>query len=94
MPWSPITKFPTIIDNLRKTKGYSKEVTITILENEVILVLGVTKPETISRMIKLMVRFGYIKEAESANVFCLCNGKAYEFEDKEEEKIDNIIEGE
>lgn len=60
MPWSPVPKFPGIVENLKATGR--KAVGIETLENEIIKETGATKSPTIKRYIQLMERLGYIKK--------------------------------
>lgn len=59
MPWSPIPKFPDIIDTL-KSMGYEKEVTIKPLRKAVMMHTGIIRDESIKNTIEAMETLDFI----------------------------------
>jgi len=93
MPWSPVPKFPEIIQDLKRN-GYTKEVTFEILRVSIMRITGIIKSNTIKQTIKAMEALGYLKM--NGTVWLVCKNKPYDFleteeEKKEEEKIDDLI---
>lgn len=60
MPWSPIPKFPLIIENL-KQKGFKKQCTLDSLKKEVMRETGSIKDQTIKNTILAMEKLDYIR---------------------------------
>ena len=60
MPWSPIKKFPGVLERLRLW-GYEKEVPISELKKALMLETGIIKAETLGRYIRVMEELGYIQ---------------------------------
>jgi len=60
MPYSPIPKFPEIIDEL-KAQGLEKQVPRPMLENAIAKVTGAIKSNTQGTTIEWMVRLNYLK---------------------------------
>lgn len=93
MPWSPIPKFPEIIQNIRRG-GYTKEVTTALLEIEIMRSTGLTRPSTISRTIQIMEQLGFIHRHPNSPVWILGKKetekiKKEEIEDEEKAISDN-----
>jgi hypothetical protein len=63
MPWSPVPKFPMIIEDL-KAKGYeNKDIPIMELENSIMKTTGLVRERSISNVIRVMERLGYIEKS-------------------------------
>ena len=60
MPWTPIKYFPKIFDNLKR-RGYTKQVTLAIMEQEIIKETGLVRDATIRNVVVIMEKLGYIK---------------------------------
>lgn len=61
MPWSPVPKFPDIINTLKEL-GYKKEVTIEPLRKAVMMHTGAIKDETIKQTIRAMETLDYLTQ--------------------------------
>ena len=72
MPYSPIKKFPAIIQNLRSA-GNINEVTIERMEVAVMAETGSIKDRTIADIIRAMVRMGFTHRVGDF-VFCIRQG--------------------
>ncbi len=95
MPWSPIPKFPEIIEYL-KDKGYKKEVSLSELRKAVMLKTGVIRDQTIKTIIITMEELEFIKNRGNS-IFLIEPLKWKKDQLKEEEKeldkkIDMLIE--
>jgi hypothetical protein len=92
MPWSPVPKFPGIIQDLKR-RGYRKEVTFEILRVAVMRATGSIKEKTIGQTIKAMEDLGFLKRTGS--LWLVCQGQEYRFlEDTggEANQLDKMIE--
>lgn len=92
MPWSPVPKFPDIIQDLRSS-GYKKEATIKILTRSVMRITGLIRTESIKRTIQAMEELGYIRVKEAGGVFEIYQDQLYNFpiHEKDMDKIENML---
>ena len=93
MPWSPVPKFPEVMQNL-KAKGYTQQVGGETLKVEIIRVLGVTTPKTIGRCLETMSLLGYIRDTGRGFVFDICQGKPGKFKNDAEIKSEDDLDEE
>jgi len=68
MPWSPVPKFPEVMEVLRK-KGYVNQVNLGALRCVLIEKLGMTSETTIRRTIKILEELNYIHPTENCGVW-------------------------
>jgi len=94
MPWSPVKKFPIIIENIRRSGRFT--ISTANLEVEIIKEIGVIRQETITNMIKTMEKLGYIKSKEMSDGSFLWTLNVKEQEKietkKDEQQLNDIIE--
>ena len=60
MPWSPIGKFPNVIERLRSW-GYTKEASIKDLNRALMLETGIINHKTLARYIRAMEELKFIE---------------------------------
>lgn len=60
MPYNPVKKYPGLLNNI-KNRGFTKEVKLREIENEIMRELGAINPKTIARHIEAMERLGFIR---------------------------------
>ncbi len=70
MPYNPISKFPEIIENLKRKHG-NKDIGIETIWNEIIFVTGSVKDPTIQNLISVMRRLDYIRPTDNGR-FDIC----------------------
>ena len=86
MPWSPIPKFPDIIQDL-KACGYAKECSFETLKTSIMRVLGLIGDKTISNTIKAMQRLGYVRMKPNGVTWEIYQGKLYQFASTGDENL-------
>ena len=76
MPYSPIPKFPVIIDSLKRT-NHKQRVDFNTLRLAVMRETLTIKPKTISSYIQAMEDLGYLKK--DGEVWLVCQAAPYKF---------------
>lgn len=91
MPWSPVPKFPAVIQHL-KDKGMIKQVNLTDLRKSIILIVGVSSESGIRRSIELMVELDYLKETGHLNIWSIHEPDKEKPIEEEIKEIDKRLE--
>ncbi len=85
MPWSPIPKIPNILKNLNQRK-YKNATTVIALENAIMEETGVCTQKTITNIIRVMARLGYVRSRPDGALDMCLDAKPYNW--FEQEKVE------
>jgi len=88
MPYSPIPKFPDIIQDLKNT-NHKTRTDFNSLRVAIMRVTNTIKSGTIAQIIRAMEDLGYLKK--DGQTWLVCKGDPYKFDDPDSKKIDKMI---
>ncbi len=90
MVWSPIPHFPKIFGDL-KSKGNMERVGRNQLADSIITNTKVYNEKTITKIIALMSRLGYIRDSGRGSIFLIYQGEPHNFP-QEIEEVDKELD--
>jgi len=98
VPWSPIPKFPDVMNEIR-SKGYTRQVSFNVLRVAIMRHIGLVRSESIANTLDAMEMLGYIRSTHQPGIFDVCAGEPGAFDRRNDEKdaeerINAVMRGE